>query len=72
MVTRRKPGVVRDAITHYLGNIKGDASVDEIHVAVSAALAGEVARSSVRSYLNLNTPETFLRTAHGRYRLVRR
>lgn len=30
---------------------------------------GEAAPSSVRSYLNLNTPDTFERTTRGRYRL---
>lgn len=71
MATRRSPGVVRDAITRYLGEIEDDASIDEIYDAVSIALSGEVARSSVRSYLNLNTPQVFSRTARGRYRLVR-
>ena len=71
MATRRSPGVVRDAITKYLGEIEDDASIDEIYDAVSIALSGEVARSSVRSYLNLNTPQVFIRTARGRYRLVR-
>jgi len=56
----------------YLGSIKGDASMAEIHAAVCRALDGDVARSSVRSYLNINTPQIFLRTAHGRYRLVRK
>ena len=56
MATRRSPGVVRDAITKYLDGIEDDASIDEIYDAVSIALGGEVARSSVRSYLNLNTP----------------
>ena len=72
MATRRSPGVVRDAITRYLSEVETDASVDEIYAAVSNKLGGEVARSSVRSYLNLNTPEAFIRTARGRYRLVRK
>lgn len=70
-MTRRKPGTVRDAITNYLKGIKGDASVAEIRAAVDAALDGSVPASSIRSYLNLNTPTTFLRTGRGRYRLVR-
>lgn len=69
-MTRRSPGVVRDAIMAYLGTVKGNASVAEIHAAVSEALGGRVAPSSVRSYLNINTPRVFLRTAHGRYRLA--
>lgn len=72
MATRRSPGVVRDAIIQYLSGIKGDASIDEIHAAVSSMLDGEVAKSSVRSYLNLNTPKVFLRTDRGRYRVVRK
>jgi hypothetical protein len=72
MVTRRKPGSVRDAILQYMKSVKGDASMDEIHDAVCNALGGDVARSSVSSYLNLNRPEIFIRTARGRYRLVRR
>jgi hypothetical protein len=71
-VTRRSPGVVRDAIMRYLGSIQGEASVTEIHAAVCRTLGGEVARSSVRSYLNINTPQIFLRTGHGRYRLMRK
>jgi site-specific DNA-methyltransferase (adenine-specific) len=72
MTARRSPGVVRDAIIRYLGEVADDASVDEICASVRNALGGEIARSSVRSYLNLNTPNVFLRTARGRYRLVRK
>lgn len=72
MAARRSPGVVRDAITKYLEGIEDDASVDEIYVAVTNSLGGQVARSSVRSYLNLNSPDVFLRTSRGRYRLVRK
>ena len=71
MVTRRKPGVVRDAIIAYLASIEGDASTDQIHAAACQTLGGDVAPSSVRSYLNNNTPGTFLRTGRGRYRLAR-
>jgi site-specific DNA-methyltransferase (adenine-specific) len=56
----------------YLGSIKGEAHIKQIHAAVCEALGGDVAYSSVRSYLNLNTPEVFLRTGRGRYRLVRK
>ena len=72
MATRLKPGVVRDAIVHYLGRVKGDASVDEIHSAVCEEIGKDVPRSSIRSYLNLNTPRIFTRTARGRYRMARR
>ena len=60
------PGRIRDSIIGYLGAIGCDASLDEIHDAVCADL-GLVAPSSVRSYLNLNTPQKFIRTSKGRY-----
>ena len=68
---RRKPGEVRDAIVSFLSKpARREASVDEIHRAVITRLGGDVARSSVRSYLNLNTPGTFTRTGRGSYRLA--
>ena len=65
---RRPPGEVRDAIIQYLENKKGDASLAEIYQSVSESL-GEVAKTSVRSYLQLNTPRTFTRTGNGRYKI---
>lgn len=62
------PGLVRDAILDHLAT-RASAPVDEIHTHVTAAL-GEVAASSVRSYLNLNTPGRFIRTEKGRYALA--
>ena len=62
------PGAVRDAIIEHLTMLGTDASMDDIHAAVIRKI-GEVPRSSVRSYLNLNTPKTFERTGRGRYRL---
>jgi site-specific DNA-methyltransferase (adenine-specific) len=64
------PGRIRDSIIGYLGAIGCDASLDEIHDAVRADL-GSVAPSSVRSYLNLNTPQKFVRTGKGRYSISR-
>jgi site-specific DNA-methyltransferase (adenine-specific) len=64
------PGRIRDSIIGYLGAIGCDASLEEIHDAVRADL-GLVAPSSVRSYLNLNTPEKFVRTGKGRYSISR-
>ena len=61
------PGRVRDSIVGYLSRVES-ASIDEIYNFVSADL-GEVPASSVRSYLNLNTPGRFTRTAKGRYSL---
>jgi DNA modification methylase len=62
------PGRVRDAIVEYLGHVRTDKSTTEIHQAVVAKLVA-VGPSSVRSYLQLNTPRLFERTGRGRYRL---
>lgn len=61
------PGQVRDAVIGYLSAI-GAASLEEIYDFVSREL-GEVPASSVRSYLNLNSPGKFVRTSKGRYAL---
>lgn len=61
------PGAVRDAIIEHLSLLGTDASIDEIYNAVVRKI-GDTPRSSVRSYLNLNTPRLFERTGHGRYR----
>jgi DNA modification methylase len=63
------PGLIRDAVTRYLASLAGEATLAEITAAVSARL-GEVSPSSIRSYLNLNVPDTFLRVGRGRYRLA--
>jgi site-specific DNA-methyltransferase (adenine-specific) len=63
------PGLIRDAVTQYLASLAAEATLAEITAAVSARL-GDVSPSSVRSYLNLNVPETFLRVGRGRYRLA--
>ena len=55
------PGQVRDSIVAYLSAV-GNASLEEIYGFVGAEL-GEVPASSVRSYLKLNTPGRFARTA---------
>jgi site-specific DNA-methyltransferase (adenine-specific) len=65
-----QPGVVRDAIVLYLRDQGADgAKVPDIHAAVEQSLKQTVAASSVRSYLNLNTPAKFERLRHGVYRL---
>jgi hypothetical protein len=66
---RRKPGEIRDTIVDVLAEWGREASVAEIREAVAARLKGELSASSVRSYLRLNTPETFDRVAEGTYRL---
>jgi len=63
----RAPGTVRDAILAYLAEAD-EASVGQIRAAVVKKL-GDVPASSIRSYLNLNSPEQFERTGRGRYRL---
>lgn len=62
------PGNIRDSIIGYLSALGGPATLAEICNAVASQIGG-VAPSSVRSYLNLNTPEVFERTDRGRYRL---
>jgi site-specific DNA-methyltransferase (adenine-specific) len=65
----RKPGEVRDSILRFMSQRpRGEASVAEIYQAVCADL-GDVPRSSVRSYLNLNTPSMFRRMGRGSYQL---
>ena len=65
---RIAPGLIRDAILQYL-NIMGTAKLRDIETAVSARLGRAASGSSVRSYLNLNTPELFERVERGKYRL---
>ena len=67
-----KPGVVRDAIDRYMRSMEGDASISEIHSAVQKDLGRTVARSTVRSHLNLNRGTTLEQTSRGRYRLMSR
>lgn len=66
---KRAPGQVRDAIIKFL-RTRGEqgAPMKEIYAAVRKDL-GEVAESSMRSYLNINAKTKFERIAHGRYRL---
>lgn len=66
MLTRRRPGEVRDAIFSVLSASPGGASVQTIERQV-VELIGSAAGSSVRSYLRLNTPSVFIRTARAHY-----
>ncbi len=63
------PGNVRDAIIGFLRNHESDASVELISKAVLTQVP-DARPSSIRSYLNLNTPAIFARTTRGHYRLV--
>ncbi len=65
---RRRPGEVRDAIVSVLETRPLGASVGEITKQVTA-LIGQVPASSVRSYLQLNTPELFARMDRAQYAL---
>lgn len=72
MVTRQKPGTIRDAIFEVFKKEKRPMKMDEIVAAVEQSLGDSVARSSVRSYLNINvTNGTFERVQRGTYRLKR-
>jgi DNA modification methylase len=70
--SRLQPGQVRDAIVAFLRRHDISASVSEICEGVRTVLGKAVPNSSVRSYLNLNTPSTFTRTSLGRYQLASR
>ena len=67
-MTRRRPGQVRDAIVTVLEARPHGASVSEITRQVTSML-GEVPASSVRSYLQLNTPALFARMDRAQYAL---
>ena len=67
----RPPGSIRDAIVRYLSVADKGASLEQIREAVSKEL-GAVPPSSIRSYLNLNVPDTFERTGRGTYRLKKK
>lgn len=72
MAERREAGSVRDAILIYMQHEGRPLSVAQIHKAVSASLGGDVAASSIRSYLAENVPRLFRRVARGQYALVER
>lgn len=63
------PGRIRDEVVGYLHQTGVDASLGDITAAVIKRI-GFVSASSVRSYLNLNTPALFQRTERGRYRIA--
>lgn len=65
---RRRPGEVRDAIVQVLEGRHHGASVQEITKEV-IDLIGVVPSSSVRSYLQLNTPTLFARMERAQYSL---
>lgn len=66
---RRRPGEVRDAIVRVLEARPHGATVGEITLHVRT-LIGDVPSSSVRSYLQLNTPALFARMDRAQYALT--
>ena len=68
MMKRKRPGEVRDAIVRVLEMRPRGASIAEITEKVTS-LIGEVPASSVRSYLQLNTPVLFARMDRAQYAL---
>jgi site-specific DNA-methyltransferase (adenine-specific) len=73
MASVARPGQVRDAIIAYL-RARGDegATLEQIRNAVNKSIGTGVPASSVRSYLNNNTPDMFTRTQRGHYKLIER
>jgi site-specific DNA-methyltransferase (adenine-specific) len=63
------PGKVRDGILGFFSGAHVEGSLSEIVAAVVASI-GPVPESSIRSYLNLNTPKIFVRTSRGHYKLA--
>jgi site-specific DNA-methyltransferase (adenine-specific) len=68
--SRHNPGIVRDAIRTSFVMLGGEASIKELHVAVESRLNEPVSRSSVQSYVQLNSPDQFEKVSRGRYRLA--
>jgi site-specific DNA-methyltransferase (adenine-specific) len=67
---RYAPGRVRDAILQVLTSASEPLSVKQIEERVGKVI-GPTPRSSVRSYLRLNTPDLFVREDRGVYRVAR-
>lgn len=62
-------GVIRDILVDHLSVAREGATIPEMEAVVRAKLGPQIGSSSVRSYLNLNTPSLFERVARGKYRL---
>ena len=65
---RQAPGRVRDAIIQVMKLASDGLSAKQIAERV-ASVNGSIPESSIRSYLSLNTPDTFVRESRGVYRL---
>jgi len=70
MEIRHSPGTVRDAIVTFMEAEAQPVSIEAIYEAVDQALGSKIPRSSIRSYLNINTPERFERVTRGQYHLL--
>jgi site-specific DNA-methyltransferase (adenine-specific) len=68
-IERNAPGTVRDAIISALSESHGPLTLAQIEHRVGQ-LIGPAPASSVRSYLQHNTPGIFIRERRGRYRLT--
>jgi site-specific DNA-methyltransferase (adenine-specific) len=66
MSTKRRPGEVRDAIIEVLMAKQRGATLQEIRSEVTHRI-GQVPSSSIRSYLQLNTPGVFARSDRAQY-----
>lgn len=70
-MARFQPGQVRDGIAECLARYGSEgATLAEIEAHLALAFGDSVPASSVRSYLNLNTPGRFERLGRGQYRLA--
>jgi site-specific DNA-methyltransferase (adenine-specific) len=65
---RNAPGRIRDAILQVMTLTSEPLSVKDIHDRLSKVV-GPIPTSSVRSYLRLNTPNTFVRENRGVYHM---
>ncbi|EKU24254.1 DNA-methyltransferase [Xanthomonas graminis] len=65
---KHAPGAVRDSVIQALSFHPDGAAVGEIIQTVNSSL-GPTPASSIRSYLNLNTPKLFVRSERGIYQL---
>jgi hypothetical protein len=66
MSSKRRPGEVRDAIIEVLMARQAGATASQIREEVAARIGG-VPSSSIRSYLQLNTPGLFARSKDAQY-----
>jgi site-specific DNA-methyltransferase (adenine-specific) len=63
-------GCIRDAIVAHLSIAREGATIRDLEIIVAKKIGAPVPSSSVRSYLNLNTPGLFERVGRGTYRLT--